>query len=100
MLFQGETREQYWAKNKALVEKWEREDAPAVARILPQWEMERDWHPWFAWLPVDVGDGKTAWLHTVERRLRFPDNKPTIMASWQVRSHVYRLRPTEGLSRE
>lgn len=29
----------------------------------------REWHRWFAWYPVQVGDGTTtAWLMTVERK--------------------------------
>src|SRR5262245_10803379 len=27
-----------------------------------QWEIERDWHPWFAWFPVEVTPTKRAWL--------------------------------------
>ncbi len=26
-------------------------------------------HPWFAWYPVQLNDGRTAWLETVKRRL-------------------------------
>lgn len=28
---------------------------------------ERSWHRWFAWYPVVLQDGRTAWLQTVER---------------------------------
>jgi hypothetical protein len=27
-----------------------------------------EWHPWFAWYWVDLDDGRTAWLETVERK--------------------------------
>lgn len=27
-----------------------------------------DWHDWFAWHPVRVGDGDCRWLETVERK--------------------------------
>jgi len=26
------------------------------------------WRPWFAWFPVNVGYGKTAWLQWVEKK--------------------------------
>jgi hypothetical protein len=29
----------------------------------------RQWHRWFAWHPVRVGDGDVRWLEAVERRL-------------------------------
>lgn len=91
MIFQGETDEERLAKTHKMVEKWRRDDAPALARIEPQWRAECKWHPFFALLPVEVGDGKTVWLQTVERRLKYRE-KPKIMAAWQIRTYEYRLR--------
>lgn len=90
MIFKGETRDEWHAKNSARVDKWRRRDAPAIARIEARWRAECEWHPWFAWWPVEVGDGKTAWLQTVERRLKYRD-KPRIMAQWYIRTHEYIL---------
>lgn len=30
----------------------------------------RQWHPWYAWRPVDIGGFRCAWLEHVERRWR------------------------------
>jgi hypothetical protein len=76
-----------------MVAKWERRDAPKIARIEAQWRYECEWHSWFAWFPVEVGDGQTAWLQTVERRLHFRD-KPTIMATWYIRGYDYQCPTT------
>ena len=36
------------------------------------WEEEMayqdNWHPWFAWHPVCVGNSKLVWLESIERR--------------------------------
>lgn len=90
MIFRGKTHEQRMDENSVLVDKWQRQDAPRLARLEAQWRAECEWHLWFAWFPVEVGDGETAWLQTVERRLKWLD-KPTIMASWKIRQYTYRL---------
>lgn len=95
MIFRGKTHEQRMAENAVTVDMWRRRDAPKIARIEAQWRAECAWHPWFAWFPVEVGDGQTAWLETVERRLRWLD-KPTIIASWQIMGYIYRKFPLEG----
>jgi hypothetical protein len=90
MIFKGKTNDEWHRENSRLVAKWEREDATAIYGILPKWRAEREWHPYFALFPVEVGDGETAWLETVERRLKYPKNPPTIMATWHTRSYEYK----------
>lgn len=36
----------------------------------------RIWHPWFAWHPVSIGDGKCVWFETVYRRFYSTDVNP------------------------
>lgn len=95
MIFKGETLEEYRAKSSALVAKWRREDASKLEQIKEQWKVECQWHPWFAWYPVEIEWGTTAWLQTVERRLKYLDF-PRIMASWQIRQYIYRLPPSHS----
>ena len=28
----------------------------------------KDWHPWFAWYPIQVGNKKCCWLERIERK--------------------------------
>lgn len=30
-------------------------------------QRSRDWHRWFAWFPITLGDGKWVWWESVER---------------------------------
>ncbi len=32
---------------------------------------EKIWHPFFALLPRTLIDGRRAWMHTIERRIKF-----------------------------
>jgi hypothetical protein len=41
----------------------------------------REWHRWFAWRPVLLVDGRTAWLEIVDRRLVFAH--PDCGAEWE-----------------
>lgn len=34
----------------------------------------KDWHKWFAWYPVELGNGDKIWLETVMRRGEKVDN--------------------------
>ena len=43
---------------------WEERKAAKIA-------YKEEWHPWFAWFPVRVGDRDCRWLETVERKGRF-----------------------------
>lgn len=44
-----------------------------------------EWHPWFAWFPVQVGSNDCRWLEVVERRQQY--NFKTIKAGeyWEYR---------------
>ena len=45
-----------------------------VNRKAQQWaareKYRKNWHPWFAWYPVDLewGDGRWVWLQRIERK--------------------------------
>lgn len=43
-----------------------------ITEHVEAWKIRRElkylWHDWFAWFPVDVGHGESAWLETVKRR--------------------------------
>ena len=68
------------------------------------WETRKrrltDWHPWFAWRPVQAGEHK-AWLEWVERRLSFKPDQPwwtpsmsqVVLSLWD---REYRLTPARG----
>jgi hypothetical protein len=32
-----------------------------------------DWHPYFAWFPIQVGEGDCRWLETIERKASYVD---------------------------
>ena len=36
----------------------------------------KKWRPWFAWFPIFLSDGRTAWLEVVERQRQY------YQASW------------------
>jgi hypothetical protein len=38
-----------------------------MIRLKPATEF-REWHPWFAWRPVETEDGFLVWWQTVQRR--------------------------------
>jgi hypothetical protein len=42
--------------------------ASAAVRHLRLAKERGQWHPWFAWYPVRIGDECCAWLELVERR--------------------------------
>lgn len=77
-----------------------RKDAPYRAK----WIKEREWHRWFAWHPVQVGDGTEAfsfegshkaWLCFVERRLGgFDRDIQPHWFNWWMRDFIYRF-PSE-----
>lgn len=89
MKFIGQTNKQWHEENTKLVNKWIREDAHKIDLISSQWKYEKKWHSWFAWFPVKIDDGVSAWFEFVERKLESND-KPRIMASWYVRTYQYR----------
>lgn len=41
-------------------------------QLRPDWEVKKtlrmQWHRWFAWYPVRVGENECRWLEYVERR--------------------------------
>lgn len=39
-----------------------------VQRLDARYRRLRDWHPWFSWRPVRVGDGLCVWWEPVERK--------------------------------
>lgn len=42
-----------------------------TAEKLAHVEYLKNWHPWFAWFPITLGEGNCRWLEVVQRR--FPD---------------------------
>lgn len=54
-------------KNSRIVVRWHAEAAKwrdAHAKLF-------DWHRWFAWHPVRIGNNDCRWLETVERRFEY-----------------------------
>lgn len=92
MLFKRKTHQQLMRENRAWVEKQKRKDAPKIAKMYNRWERECKWHNWFALWPVDVADGKTAWLQTVERRIKYRMSEPRIVVEWMFINYEYRLK--------
>lgn len=47
--------------------------SPKSRRALKEIEAARlrEWHDWFAWYPVRMGDNDCRWLETVERKWPF-----------------------------
>lgn len=81
---------------------WRKESFDAKTKRLREgnrarWEREREWHPWFAWRPVEVAPDKTAWLRIVERRLDYLDrDKPPMYFLLAWLGHEYRIPTPEG----
>lgn len=94
MIFHHTTREDEDTRRRIVIQRWKDAYAEQKEKNHPTWLFEREWHPWFAWFPVDIrGDHPaTAWLSWVERKL-MSSREPDILASWQIRSYVYRLPP-------
>lgn len=44
---------------------------------------QNEWHPWFAWHPVTIGE-TAAWLETVERRWNYTIGEIELSA-WEYR---------------
>lgn len=47
------------------------------------------WHPWFAWHPIQLEDGRMAWLCQVERQWRVDEcaNWAGDSSRWVYRAH-------------
>lgn len=43
------------------------------------------WQPWFAWHPVQLDDGRWAWLRTVERRGQYLHGGWEVYWEWEYR---------------
>ncbi len=72
----------------------EERNARKNAALIPQWEYERNWHPWFAWYPVFVEPKRKAWLTYVERRLGgWERNEKPKWWTWDIRYFSYEYRP-------
>lgn len=94
-----------WASETFSDEK-KRKNAPLRAR----WLRECEWHRWFAWRPVRVGNGtelfefdckETAWLCFVERRLDASDRRSQPnWFEWGLRDFVYRMTPAQRISEQ
>lgn len=42
----------------------------------------KQWHPYFAWLPVRLNDNRCAWLQTVERKGTFHEDRMYLQMSY------------------
>lgn len=36
---------------------------------MPRYLTQQSWHPWFAWRPVTLEDGRAAWWERIERKI-------------------------------
>lgn len=45
----------------------------------------RNWHPWFAWRPVQIEPGHCRWLEIIERREVYNDTPFGGFLSWDYR---------------
>lgn len=42
-----------------------------------------NWHPWFAWFPVEVSNDELRWLETVERKGQRHESYDDVWWSWE-----------------
>lgn len=47
---------------------------------------KEEWHPWFAWRPVQVDDYDCRWLETVQRKGKFVDYGSDSYWHWEYRA--------------
>lgn len=73
---------------------WQEKYRRITAAAQKVWEKEKDWHPYFAWLPVRISDFEKVWLGWVQCKLSNPawcEPNKTYSDWCEYRTYIYRL---------